>query len=143
MQYGAAFALLVEIDYKRAPRNITYLTLLAGLASTIMWPATEELQSFLSWREVYLVFAAINLLVGVPIHYCLSILSARRAAIVEIPVDSPLQKREADPLPAHQRSRVFVVTVIGFSLLSFVNGAALAHMIPILNALGLGRWGYR
>lgn len=37
VQYGAAFALLVQLRPSVAARSITYLTLIAGFASTLFW----------------------------------------------------------------------------------------------------------
>lgn len=68
VQYGAAFALLVQISPKVAQRSITYLTLIAGFASTIFWPITTALHAHMSWQSVYLCFAALNIAVCLPIH---------------------------------------------------------------------------
>jgi len=135
VQYTAAFALLVQIDHLRASRDITYLTLIAGFASTLLWPVTAALQQVLTWREVYLVFAAAHLLLCLPIHHWLSSLSRPPAAGTAMP--------EANAggiglLPTAQRRRCFALMAVGFSLLSFVNAATLVHMLPMLGALGLG-----
>ena len=49
-------------------RSIAHLTLIAGFASTLFWPLTSALHGILSWREVYMVFAAMNVAVCLPIH---------------------------------------------------------------------------
>lgn len=69
VQYQAAFATLVESEPRTASRSITYLTLIGGFASTIFWPIAATLTGYLSWREIYLVFAAVNLLVCMPLHF--------------------------------------------------------------------------
>jgi MFS family permease len=61
VQYQAAFAALVQSDPRTASRSITYLTLIGGFASTIFWPISTALLGYLTWREIYLVFAALNL----------------------------------------------------------------------------------
>jgi len=43
VQYGAAFALLVQLAPNVAQRSILYLTRIAGFASTIFWPITITL----------------------------------------------------------------------------------------------------
>nr|WP_320203419.1 hypothetical protein [Agrobacterium rosae]MDX8304923.1 hypothetical protein [Agrobacterium rosae] len=43
VQYGAAFVLSVQLQPTVAQRNITYLTLIAGFASTLFWPLTSSL----------------------------------------------------------------------------------------------------
>ncbi len=69
VQYQAAFAALVESDPRTASRSITYLTLIGGFASTIFWPISATLTGYLSWREIYLVFAALNLFLCMPLHF--------------------------------------------------------------------------
>ncbi|WP_448954723.1 arsenite efflux MFS transporter ArsK [Labrys neptuniae] len=141
VQYSAAFALLVQIDHERAPRNITYLTLIAGFASTLLWPITAALQAQMSWRDVYLVFAAVNLLIGAPIHFWLSTLSSPNKALPKDGEEGPASTQQPGLLSPAQRPKAFLLMVIGFSLLSFVNTATLAHMLPALAALGLGAMG--
>lgn len=133
VQYGAAFALLVQIRPEVASRSITYLTLIAGFASTIFWPITTSLHTHMSWQQVYLVFAGLNLLVCLPIHAWLaSGISLRRGAAPNgaVPVDGAL--------PARYRKAGFLLMVSGFSLMSLVSSAVLVHMVPLLSGLGLG-----
>jgi len=132
--YSAAFALLVQIGPQSAQRNITYLTLMAGLASTIFWPITTALHVHLSWRQVYLVFAALNLFVCLPIHAWLW-RSLRRSR----PTDSAMPLRPVEgSLPPSARGQGFLWMAAGFALESFVNAAVLVHMVPLLGGLGLG-----
>lgn len=77
VQYGAAFALLVQIRPKVAQRSIAYLTLIAGFASTIFWPITTALHAHLSWQSVYLCFAALNIAVCLPIHAWLALSASK------------------------------------------------------------------
>ncbi len=51
VQYGAAFALLVQLQPNAAQRSITALTLIAGFASTLFWPLTSGLHAVLSWER--------------------------------------------------------------------------------------------
>lgn len=141
VQYNAAFALLVQIDHERASRNITYLKLIAGFASTLLWPITSALQQYLSWREIYLVFAATHVFVCVPIHYWLSTLSRARTTGAGTKTVRAAPESERGLLPATLQPLGFLLMAVGFSLLSFVNGATLVHMLPVLSALGLGATG--
>lgn len=132
VQYGAAFALLVEIRPAVAGRSITYLTLIAGFASTIFWPLTTALHAQLSWQAVYLVFAGLNLLVCLPVHAWLARIGAGR------------QKREAVAAPVEgvlspaRRAPGFALMVAGLSLMSLLSSAVLVHLVPLLSGLGLG-----
>lgn len=133
VQYGAAFALLVQLRPQVAQRSITYLTLIAGFASTIFWPVTTTLHAPLSWQNVYLVFAALNLLICLPIHAWLSRGgSARKAAA------SAERTRVEGVLASDRRRSGFMLMVTGFSLMSLASSAVLVHMVPLLSGLGLG-----
>jgi hypothetical protein len=133
VQYGAAFALLVQLGPQTAPRSITYLTLIGGFASTAFWPITTALHHHLSWQEIYLVFAGLNLVICVPLHGWLSRgLTLSRARADGAPVTA------AGRLPPEHRRRGFVLMVVGFALQSLVAAAILVHMVPLLAGLGLG-----
>ncbi len=133
VQYGAAFALLVQLRPSVAQKSITYLTLIAGFASTMFWPITTALHEHLSWQNVYLVFAALNLLICAPIHAWLS----RGAPTARAMTSTPPAKVVGLVMPEHKRLS-FVLMVTGFSLMSLVGAAMLVHMVPILSGLGLG-----
>lgn len=133
VQYGAAFALLVQIRPKVAQRSITYLTLIAGFASTIFWPITTALHAHMSWQSVYLCFAALNLVVCLPIHAWLAFGASKGKDGSRGPA-----KHVEPSLPPSIRTPAFVLMVTGFALESFVNAALLVHMVPVLSGLGLG-----
>ena len=134
VQYGAAFALLVQLRPEVAQRSITYLTLIAGFASTIFWPLTSALHEHLSWQNVYLVFAAMNLLICMPLHAWLARGANARRAVDHS--EAPL--RMEGILAPPSRRLGFALMVAGFALQSLVSSAALVHMVPLLSALGLG-----
>lgn len=134
--YNAAFALLVQIAPGTAQRSITHLTLIAGFASTLFWPITSQLHEHLTWREVYLVFACVNLLVCLPIHLWLASLmkaaKAKDAGVVSAPVVV------AGSISNGNRSRAFFLMATGFALQGFVLSALLIHMVPLLTTVGMG-----
>jgi MFS family permease len=134
VQYGAAFALLVQINPHVAQKSITYLTLIAGFASTIFWPITTALHQHLGWREVYLVFAGLNLAVCLPIHGWLASTSGKalRAG------GKSAAPKVIGSLSEAQRRPGFILMIVGFSLLSVVSSAVLVHMVPLMSSLGLG-----
>ncbi len=133
VQYGAAFALLVQIRPEVASRSITYLTLLAGFASTIFWPLTSMLHQQLSWQSVYLIFAALNLMICLPVHACLWQSSAPGRAKA---LASGVASAEG-ALSTAWRNRGFHLMVTAFSLVSLTSAAVLVHMVPLLDGLGL------
>lgn len=68
VQYDAGFAALAQRYGRNARAEITLVTLIAGFASTVFWPLLQWLLTQMTWREVYLVLAAMNLLIALPIH---------------------------------------------------------------------------
>ncbi|MFN3482793.1 MFS transporter [Rhabdaerophilum calidifontis] len=66
--YSAAFTALTQIAGAQARRAISFLTFMGGLASTIFWPFTAWLQSFLDWRSIAFVFAVMHLVICLGIH---------------------------------------------------------------------------
>lgn len=135
--YDAAFAALVQACGPHARSRITQLTLIAGFSSTIFWPFTTWLHGSLGWREVLLVFAALNLLVCLPLH----LLIARMPPMRDEPREAgaapaPAWIGEA-PMAALGR-RVFALIALGFALSGFLLSAVLTQMLPMLTALGLG-----
>jgi MFS family permease len=66
--YDAAFATLAGLFGAKARGPITGVTLMGGFASTVGWPVTSFLNGALGWREACLTWAALHLLIGVPVH---------------------------------------------------------------------------
>lgn len=134
VQYQAAFAALVESDPRSASRSITYLTLIGGFASTIFWPISAALSGHLSWREIYLVFAGLNLFLCMPLHYWIM-----RVGKTAANGDPAIRTRETvvGAIAPHARRRGMVLVSFAFALLSFTLAAILAHMVHMLGSIGL------
>jgi len=134
VQYQAAFAALVESDPKSAARSITYLTLVGGFASTIFWPISAALMGYLSWREIYLVYAALNLFLCMPLHFWMmkkgKAASARGA--------TRARERVVGAIPPEGRRGAMIVVSAAFAIVGFTLASILAHMVPMLGNLGLG-----
>lgn len=135
--YNAAFAALVQITPRTAQRSITHLTLIAGFASTLFWPITTELHKHLTWREVYLAFAILHLVICLPIHFWLA--RAMKAERKSEEKDATKAKAVVEgSISSWERKRAFMLMGLGFALEGFVLSALLVHMVPLLTAVGLG-----
>ena len=66
--YDAAFSTLGRLYGDAARRPITALTLWGGFASTVCWPLSAYLAESIGWRETCLVYTALHLLIGLPLH---------------------------------------------------------------------------
>ncbi len=139
--YATAFVAIVQIGSAGAARSITHLTLIAGFASTLFWPLTSALHAHLDWRQVYLIFAGVNLLICLPIHAWLARLGRRRSmrlAAAAVPGTVEAAGAAVDPARA---SLVFALMLAGFAITGFVLSSVLIHMVPLLTGLGLGTAG--
>jgi len=138
--YSAAFVAIVQIGGSNAQRSITHLTLIAGFASTLFWPLTATLHEYLTWREVYFVFAAMNVAICLPVHVWLARLSRRASDGTSLPavVWATATTIAFDP---RDRSRIFLLMLAGFAVEGFVLSSILVHMVPLTTALGLGSVG--
>lgn len=139
--YSTAFVAIVQIGPQRAQRSITHITLIAGFASTVFWPLTAALHGHMTWREVYLVYAAVNLALCLPVHAWLASLSRRRsAAFAAQPAVTPADEAHVVTDPRRVRA-VFLLMLAAFAIEGFVLSAVMVHMVPLLGAIGLGAAG--
>src|SRR5262245_48792264 len=67
--YDAAFAALVQVVPTRGRRAISYLTLYGAYASTVFWVIGHYLNEAYGWRGTLVIFAAINLVVCLPLNW--------------------------------------------------------------------------
>ena len=66
--YEAAFATLVRLYGQGARGAITGITLVAGFASTVGWPLTAWMEATWDWRGACAGWAALHLLLGLPLQ---------------------------------------------------------------------------
>ena len=69
--YDAAFATLGRLYGSSARSAITTLTLFGGFASTVCWPISALLLSAIGWRGACLTYAAVQLLIALPLYLTL------------------------------------------------------------------------
>jgi len=131
--YSTAFVMIVQLGRRNAERSITHLTLIAGFASTLFWPLTTVLHDRLDWRDVLIIFAALNAAVCLPIHAWLARMT--RHPSKGSPAATSLGAADAMKV---RWSALFVLMLAGFAVEGFVLSAMLVHMVPLLAALGLG-----
>jgi MFS family permease len=126
--YQPAFAALTRWWGPRQVTALTWLTLLAGLSSTIFAPFTAALVERLDWRDSYLVLAVVLAVVTIPAH-----LFGLRG---HWPTPESVDEVYRDP-GAIARSRPFVLLVIAIGLASFTAFAVVVNQVPLLIERGL------
>ena len=127
--YEAAFAALVRLYGSGSRGAITGITLIAGFASTVGWPLSALLESHVGWRGACLAWAALHLVVGIPLN-------------AMIPRAGPaLAPRRADPpsstSAAQTPQRASMLLAIAFATTWFVSTAMAAHLPELLQASGV------
>ena len=123
--YEASFATVAGLYGRDARNAITGITLIAGFASTVGWPLSAWMIDAFGWRGACLGWAALHLLVGLPMN---------RFLVPPAPPPEPV------PVAAHQNAGAVSWTMIilagVFAATWFVSAAMASHLPRLLQALG-------
>ncbi len=122
--YEAAFATAAGLYGRDARNAITGITLFAGFASTVGWPASALFTDAFGWRGACLIWAALHLLLGLPLNRLL-VPKALPAVTETVPGEAP------DDVPW-----TMIVLAGVFAASWFVATAMAAHLPRLLEALG-------
>ena len=123
-RYEAAFATLTGL-YGRAARGpITGLTLIAGFASTVSWPLSAFLEASYGWRNTCLIWAALQIVVGLPLNRLL------------IPPAPPPQRSKIGGEASPEPRWAMPILAFVFAATGFVSGAMAAHLPHLLEMAG-------
>jgi MFS family permease len=123
--YEAAFATAAGLYGRDARNAITGITLFAGFASTIGWPASALFIDHFGWRGACLAWAALHLLIGLPMNRLL------------VP-KAQLHPQEKAPEHAAASGVPWTMIVLAgvFGATWFVSTAFAAHLPRLLQAMG-------
>jgi MFS family permease len=136
--YEAAFAALVRLYGQGARNKITGITLFGGFASTFGWPLTTLMAQHWGWREACLGWAALHLLLGLPLNACVP-----RVADAASPATAgteagpgPDPGAAAEPQPPARPVLTAVLLSLVFAIAWFNSTAMAAHLPQLLQAGG-------
>src|SRR5438128_1615213 len=132
--YDAAFATLTRLYGHEARASITGITLIAGFASTLGWPASAWFEHVFGWREACLIWAAVNLLVALPLNW----LVLPSAPPLPAAGEATGEAREVAPPRGAMPILAFY-----FCTTAFVTGALQAHLLRFLETAGASGGGRR
>jgi MFS family permease len=130
--YEAAFATINRAWRSDARSGISAVTLIAGFASTVFWPLTLKLNTMSGWRDTYLSYGVLQLLICCPLH-CL--LSARQKPASVNEENHPLATRNYSLRDVVREPR-FWKLACAFATNSFIFSAFAVHLIPLLQKIG-------
>ncbi|MCP4430003.1 MAG: MFS transporter [Gammaproteobacteria bacterium] len=130
--YEPCFALITRAKQEQAKQSIIFVSLVAGFASTICYPAIHSLSESFGWRIAVQLFAAVVILIATPLMWMGARAIEHRGQI------SPAVHNE---LVSQQRSFLkrpaFWFLATAFMLLAVVHGVTIHHMFPILADRGI------
>jgi MFS family permease len=132
--YDAAFAALVQVAPSRGRIAISYLTLFGAFASSVFWVVGHALEEQLGWRQTLVVFALVNLVVCLPLHW---LGLARHESDRSAGPSGPVASADGPPLEGTTRSIAMTLFALIMSLNGFVFGVISVQLVPLLEAAGL------
>jgi MFS family permease len=142
--YEAAFATLVRLQGQQSRASITGITLLAGFASTVGWPLSAWLDAEFGWRTACFTWAALHLLVGLPLNALVPRLppgrdTSRHAphAAAAHPATPPHTPPPHTALPPALQRRALWLLGFVFAATWFTSTAMAAHLPALLQTTGV------
>ncbi|UYN96794.1 MAG: MFS transporter [Enhydrobacter sp.] len=133
--YDAAFAALVQAVPSRGRAAISYLTLYGAYASTVFWVIGHYLNEEHGWRGTLVIFAAINLVVCLPLNW---IGLTWRETAGQATAAKPAAATPDGPLLEGRRRTIGIALfALIMSLNGFVFGVVSLQLVPLLEAAGL------
>jgi MFS family permease len=125
--YDPAFAALTWLYGREARGPITGITLIAGFASTVGWPASALFLDQFGWRWACLIWAGLNLFLAGPVNL---LMIPRQGAPTARPQVSTAAQEVKPPRGA------MPILAFFFSATWFVQGAMAAHLPGLLVVAG-------
>ncbi|WP_245906705.1 MFS transporter [Teichococcus aestuarii] len=130
--YDPAFSALGRLYGEAARPAITRVTLFGGFASTLCWPLTALLESWLGWRGACLAYALLHLVLVLPLYLAMLPKEARAPEPAATVAGAP----PPGHLPAEQRFAFNLLAVV-FTLAYGVMTVIAVHLLTLLQARGL------
>lgn len=127
--YDAAFATIGRLLESEARPAIVGVTLMAGFASTVGWPAGTALLGALGWRGTLLVYAAIQLAVNLPLIVLLVPPADAR------PVPAAVESAPSRPPRGDLTGLVLLGTFL--SIRAAISAVVSVHALRLLGGVGL------
>jgi MFS family permease len=134
--YDAAFAALVQVAPSRGRQAISYLTLFGAFASSVFWVVGHALNERVGWRQTLVLFALINLVICLPLHW-FGLARRERPGPAVGPAGAATASPDGPPLEGRARAVAIALFALIMSLNGFVFGVISVQLVPLLEAAGL------
>ncbi|MBL8349683.1 MAG: MFS transporter [Burkholderiaceae bacterium] len=135
--YEAAFAALVRLRGHDARGAITGITLIAGFASTVGWPLSALMEAQFGWRGACAGWAALHLVLGLPLNALLPRAGALPAASAPAAAAAATLDPVAAAPPAVARPELTALLLSFVFAVTYFSATAMATHLPrVLQASG-------
>jgi MFS family permease len=131
--YDAAFSVVTRARGPHARAAITAITLAAGFASTLAYPLTAIMIESGGWRAAVWVLAGLVLALVLPLLW----LGAKRLEVEAVARNPKPTEKPAITPGRIMRRPGFWPLAGGFALTALGSAILLAHLLPLLAALGV------
>ena len=130
--YEPAFAMVLRARGEEARKGITAIAITAGFASTLAYPLVHWMTEAQGWRAAIQLMAGVAAFLAVP----MLALAARWLEAEARPdaADTARPRRRWRDLLALPR---FPALALAFALIALIPGMMLAHLFPLMAALGV------
>jgi predicted MFS family arabinose efflux permease len=132
--YEAAFSALVRLYGHDSRSAITGITLFAGFASTVGWPLSTLLEAQFGWRGACLAWAALHLVLGLPLNASLPKISAAGRSQDGAHASPDIASADGGTTPRARLAAGLLAFV--FAATWFISTAMAAHLPRLLQAGG-------
>ncbi|HEY1473866.1 MAG TPA: MFS transporter [Pseudolabrys sp.] len=132
--YDAVFAALGRIYGHEARQPITNLTLFGGFASTVCWPLSAFMIEHIGWRGACLAYAALHLVVALPLQMAVIRPAPKHAAAAAAPSD--VAPSDAPARIGHE-TLIFALLALVLSIAAGIGSIVVVHLLIFLQARGV------
>jgi predicted MFS family arabinose efflux permease len=129
--YDAVFAALGRMYGSEARGPITSLTLFGGFAGTICWPLSAFMIEHLGWRSACFIYAAIHLLVMLPLQVSV----VRAPPKTESGAAKPAASGETPRI--NNETLIFGLLAVVLSVAAGIGSIVVVHLLIFLQARGV------
>ncbi|MEZ5849866.1 MAG: MFS transporter [Hyphomicrobiaceae bacterium] len=126
---------LVQVVGPNARRAITGLMLLSGLTGTIFIPLNAWLLKTIGWREAYMLFAVLHVVICAPLHWW--VLKRRNSPYADVSGGPKKHPATDGLLPPEMRRRAFILLATWSCTEGFLTWGLYIQVIDIFQAMGL------
>jgi predicted MFS family arabinose efflux permease len=131
---NAGSVTVAQLMGARTRRVLGLMMLVTGLASSVFWPLTAVLDDAYGWRATCLIFAAMQIVIVLPIH---AAIPRHHGASSAAPAAETVSTIETGRVPPSQRRSAFWLVALAFSASGLVSWGLPLHLIAMLQSSGL------